>query len=67
MIFLFLLHRFIVECIPKKVLTIQQPYVAEYYVFTLREYNLYLNLSISCNNICSINKYYSLVFDSKRI
>lgn len=34
---------------------------------TLKEYDLYPTLSISRNNICSINKYYSLVFDSKLI
>lgn len=48
-------------------LTIYQPHVAEYYVFTLKEYDLYPNLLISHNNICSVNKYYSLVFDSKTI
>lgn len=34
---------------------------------TLKEYDLYPTLSISLNNICSMNKYYSLVFDSKLI
>lgn len=67
MIFLFLLHKFIVECVLKEILTIYQPHVAEYYVFTLKEYDLYPNLLISHNNICSVNKYYSLVFDSKTI